>query len=318
MVAHGREADAVAYLDWARSEQLTVVRVLLMAHYLTAEEGRRALPRLLDLAKDRGLAVEVVALADTKAQVLDYDKHIAQVGSIAVEKGNAFIELANEPGHPTQDPRMHAAPFLQRLGKLLPDALVVALGSFEYGEGYAEGDYATTHVPRGEKPWDHVFAVADLAPRVAQLNKPVVSDEPIGAGPVAQPGRRDTEAARFTAAAALTRLAGMSATFHYEDGLLSKIPSGVEAQCFAAWKAGLALIGDSPVRGAFLQGDDVKQLAQTTGAQRTYARASADDAVILLIDPQKDASVVLEAGWREHRRQARPGAMAVFATRTAK
>ena len=188
MVAHGRESDAAAYLDWAKSEQLTVVRVLLMAHYVTAEEGRRALPRLLDLAKSRGVAVEIVALADTKAQALDYDEHIREVGRIAAEKGNAFVELANEPGHPTQDPRLHEPSFLKRLGGLLPEPLVVALGSIEYGEGYAAGDYVTTHVPRGEKPWDHVSPVADLAPRVAAFTKPVVSDEPIRAGPIFEPG----------------------------------------------------------------------------------------------------------------------------------
>ncbi|MBA3296763.1 MAG: hypothetical protein H0U19_07495, partial [Acidobacteria bacterium] len=60
LVASGREDEAVAYLDWASSQQITVVRVLLTARHLfklSSEQGLKALPRLLDLAKARGLAV---------------------------------------------------------------------------------------------------------------------------------------------------------------------------------------------------------------------------------------------------------------------
>jgi hypothetical protein len=227
MIAHGREQEATAYLEWAKSEELTVVRVLLMARHLfelTPEDGRRALPRLLDLAKARGLAIEIVALADTKDRNLDYDAHIHEVGRIALEKGNAFVEIANEPGHHTQDPKLHDAAFAKRLADLLPEPLVVALGSFEYGEGYAAGDYATTHVPRGDREWDHVYEIAAGSDRVAQLKKPVVSDEPIGAGPEYDPGRRDNDPSRFAAAAALTRLVGMAATFHYEGACTRRSP----------------------------------------------------------------------------------------------
>src|SRR5688572_13766526 len=174
MIARGREQEAVAYLDWAKSEELTVVRVLLMARHLfelTPEDGRQALPRLLDLAKVRGLAIEIVALADTKDRSTDYDAHIREVGRIALDKGNAFVEIANEPGHHTQDPKLHDAAFAKHLADLLPEQLIVAFGSFEYGEGYAAGDYATTHVPRGEG-WNHVLDIAKGAGRVRSLKKP--------------------------------------------------------------------------------------------------------------------------------------------------
>jgi hypothetical protein len=310
MIAHGREQEAAAYLDWVKAEDLTVVRVLLMARHLfelTPEDGRRALPRLLDLAKARGLAVEIVALADTKDRTLDYDAHIREVGRIALEKGNAFVEIANEPGHDTQDPKLHDAAFAKRLADLLPEPLVVALGSFEYGEGYAAGDYATTHVPRGDKEWDHVFEVAKGASRAEQLKKPVVSDEPIGAGPEYDPGRRDNEPSRFAAAAALTRLAGMAATFHYEGGLYSKVPAGPEAAALAAWKAGLSLVGDAAVDGEFLEGDAVGRVAETGGAQRVYARVTSARATVVLVGPGPDASLTWTGGWKEERRSAIPG-----------
>jgi hypothetical protein len=319
MIAHGREQEVTAYLDWAQAEQLTVVRVLLMARHLfelTAEDGRRALPRLLDLAKARGLAVEIVALADTKDRNLDYDAHIRDVGRIALEKRNAFVEIANEPGHDTQDPKLHDAAFAKRLADLLPEPLIVALGSFEYGEGYAEGDYATTHVPRGEG-WNHVFEIAKGAVRVEALNKPVVSDEPIGAGPGYDPGRRDNEPSRFAAAAALTRLIGMAATFHYEGGLYSKIPAGPEAASLAAWKAGLALVGDAAA-GELLQGTAVDRLARIGDAPHVYARVTAEEALVLLIDPGPTPSVTWQAGWKETRREAIPGVLLVQARRAAR
>lgn len=318
MIAHGRESEAVAYLDWSRSQELTVVRVLMTAQHLfelTPEDGRRALPRLLDLARERGLAIEVVALADTKDRALDYDAHIREVGRIALEKGNAFVEIANEPGHETQDPKLHDPAFAARLAGLLPEALVVALGSFEYGDGFAAGDYATTHVPRGAAGWDHVFEVATRAERVGQLKKPVISDEPIGAAPEYQPGRRDNEPARFAAAAALTRLAGMETTFHYEGGLYSNIPSGPEAGSLAAWKAGLALVGDAGRTGEFLRGDGVSRVAALDGTGRAYARVTADAATLLVVNPGPSASITWRPDWKETRRDTVPGALLVQANR---
>ena len=316
MIAHGREREAVAYLDWAKSEELTVVRVLLMARHLfqlTPEDGRRVLPRLLDLAKERGLAIEVVALADTKDRTLDYDAHIREVGRIALDKGNAFIEIANEPGHPTQDPRLHDAAFAKRLAELLPESLTVALGSFEYGDGYAHGDYATTHVPRGDDGWDHVFEIAGHADRGAQLKKPVVSDEPIGAGPKFDAGRRDNEPARFGAAAALTRLVGMTATFHYEGGLYSRIPVGPEAESLAAWKAGLALVGNTGGSGEFLRQEAMNRLARIEDTGRAYARVTSEEATILLVNPGASPSIAWQAEWKEIRRATAPGVLLVQA-----
>lgn len=319
LTAHGREEEAVAYLDWAASQQLTVVRVLLMAHHLfqlSAEGGRAALPRLLDLAKARGIAVEIVTLADTvEAPKLDYDQHIRDVGRIALEKGNALIEIANEPGHQTQAPRVHQPAFLMRLAEGIPEPALVALGSMEYSEGFAAADYATTHVPRGDKEWDHVLAIADRAEVVAELQKPVVSDEPIGAGPEYRPGRRDNAPARFAAAAALTRFVGMEATFHYEGGLHARIPGKVEAECLAAWLEGLMLTDDLVLEGRFVQAADAK-VGRADGARAAFARVAANRAAFLLIDPGPSASVKWAEEWKEVRRQGIAGVLLLIAERT--
>ena len=320
MIASGREQDAAAYLDWAKAEEITVVRVLLMAQHLfklSPEAGRSALPKLLDLARERGIAVEVVALADTKDVQLDYDAHVREIGRIAAERGNAFIELANEPGHPTQDPRLHKPEFLQRLSALLPEPLIVALGSIEYGDGYASADYATTHTDRGAREWDHVLAIAASAARLDALRKPLISDEPIGAAAEYQAGRRDNDPSRFAAAAALTRLAGLGATFHYEGGLQAAVPSGREAACFAAWQLGLMLLNDVALEGRFVQGADIASVSHPSGVRSAFGRVTADRAVIALIDPAANVSLSFATGWKETRRSGVPGVQIVLAERSS-
>jgi hypothetical protein len=310
MIARGRESEAVAYLDWAASEDVTVVRVLTMAKHLFTlrpEDGRNALPRLLDLARERGLAVEVVALADTKEYAFDRDAHVREVGRIALDKGNAFVEIANEPGHPTQDPRLHDPDELVRLATLVPPIVVTAFGSAEYAPGYAGGDYATFHFSR-ESGWGHVLKLAEGASFIAQWKKPVINDEPIGAAAEYQEGRRDNDPSRFAAAGALTAFTGMGGTFHYEGGLQARIPTGREAACLAAWQLGSALVRDAAPSGQFVQGDALQGIARITGVRAAYARVSESGTTILLIDPQQPA-VTWTAGWVEERRTGVPGVL---------
>jgi hypothetical protein len=96
--------------------------------------------------------------------------------------------------------------------------------------------------------------------------------------------------------------------------LYSKIPAGPEAASLAAWKAGLALVGDAAA-GEFLQGTAVDRLAGTQGARRVYARVTAQEAWILLLDPGASPSVTWVAGWKEIRRKAIPGVLLVHARR---
>lgn len=253
MVAHGREAEAVAYLDWAREHGVTVVRVLSTARHLfvlTPEDGRRGLPRLLALAGERGLYVEVVALADTLGLETDaIDAHVRQVGGIAAAHPNALVEIANEPFHATQHPSLKDRATLARLAALVPEGVLVAHGS-DAPESSGGGHYVTVHMPRLDG-WDHVRALAEGARLVGLYQRPVVSDEPIGAGARAVAGSRDDSPERFRAAALLTRMTGMHATFHYEGGLYGRLPAGAERACFEAWKDAWALLPDDIERGTF-------------------------------------------------------------------
>ena len=317
-VAHGREAEAIAFLDWARAQKLTVVRVLVMAKHLfelSPDDGVKALPRLLALAADRGLAVEVVALADTADIKLDLAQHVKAVGAIAAAHSNAIVEIANEPWHPTQDPRLHDPAFVKGLADLVPPSVPVALGAIEGGDGYAAaGTYATWHSPRSNAAdgWGHVLEIAEGAALLVKWRKPLVSDEPIGAAEAHVPGRRDNEPGRFAAAAAFTRLAGLGATFHYESGLQARIPAGRELECFNAWNAALTALGGVPEGGRFDSGST--GVAAIAGARAVFGRHDDRQAWIAAIDPG-DLKVRWEPSWHEIGRQVVPGVMLLRASR---
>lgn len=293
-VAHGKSSEAEAFLAWAAAQKLTVVRVLAMAQHLfqlSPGDGRAALPRLLEMAAKHGLHVEIVALADSAGVSVDIEQHVRGIGEIAARYPNALVEIANEPAHPTQHPSIHSAEHVRKLASLIPESVPVALGSIEYGEGFADGDYVTTHLPRdaGDDGWGHVRALAAGAALIERWKKPVISDEPIGAAAQYVRGRRDNDPARFRAAALLTRVAGMGATFHYEGGLQARIPADGELACFNAWNEAWTLLPEG-----------IEQLGKFevagSGASAEYRRFGDREGWVLMLPPARDPQSV--TGWK--------------------
>ncbi|MDQ3068110.1 MAG: hypothetical protein M3R55_00085 [Acidobacteriota bacterium] len=262
-IARGNERDAIAFLDWAAASRITVVRVLTLARHLFELEpaaGLQALPRLLELAAARGMHVEIVALADTGDLKVDVEAHLTAVGAVAARHSNAFVEIANEPFHPTQHARLHTRANLTGLAALVPGEVVTAFGS-DAPESSGGGDYVTVHLPRGETPWAHVTALAVGRALVNLYRRPVVSDEPMGAADAAQPGRRDDSPERFRAAALLTRMTGMYGTFHYEGGLQARVASATEQACLDAWNEAWTLLPEGIEAGEFRQLDRARGAA---------------------------------------------------------
>ena len=325
-VADGDEAAATRYLAWAASQKLTVVRVLAMGGGfmdLRPQPGRDALSRLLDLAAAHGLYVEVVALAGTRDMPVDLDQQLTALGAILGRHANAILEVANEPAHPSQAPDVGKPEVLLALAARVPSDIPVSLGSLEENEGFARGDYATWHVPRDSRldGWGHVLAVAQGGDLVRRLGKPVVSDEPIGAGAVYEPGRRDDQPSRFRAAALLTRLAGMGATFHYGAGLQATIPEGRELECFNAWNeawhllpegveqdGAFAIAGTADVAGTIVQGFNRQS------AFGVFERRTAGTGWILAVGPG-DPALVLAPGWKVRETKTFEGARLVSVAR---
>lgn len=248
--ATGRGAEADAYLRWAAAERLTVVRVLAMAKHLfelPPDRGLAALDVLLKRAARHGVVVEVVALADTAAYEIDLRAHLRRVGEICARHPNAVVEIANEPYHGTQRPELHDTAFLASLRSELPADVPVALGAGSYPELLTAGNYVTIHYPR-PGGWRWIKALEDAIEHRRRAGKPIVDDEPMGAGERIEPGRRDADPERFRAAAIAGRLIGIGATFHYEDGLQARRPRGNTLACFRAWQQGMALVpGDAAV-----------------------------------------------------------------------
>ena len=303
MIARGRTAEADAFLDWCSAAELTVVRVLTMAKHLFElgpVEGRAALPRLLEMAAKRGLYVEVVALADTGGIALDLDHHGREVGAIAARHANAIVEIANEPVHHTQAPRIRDPAELERLARLIPDAVPVALGAPD-GDEFPTADYATVHFPRdsGDGGWAHVTALASGVELRRKWGKPLVNDEPIGAGEQVDPGRRDNDPERFRAAAVLSRMAGMGATFHYEDGLHALVPARQQLACFDAWQEAWTLLPAGGGFTLFAPGAPDSPVRSVTGAfAGAYVAVRGDSAWLLVTRSRGKIDIGWSDGWR--------------------
>lgn len=323
-IADGDEARTRDYLRWAAKNNLTVVRVLAMMagiFDLSPADGRRALPRLLTLAAEAGVFVEVVALAGTADIPVDIDQHVTEIASIIAGHGSGLLEVANEPVHPSQRPDVHTPETLERAAAKAPKDVIVALGSIERGEGFGSGAYVTWHVPREDEPrgWGHVLAIAEGAAIVERLKKPVISDEPIGAGSTLIPGSRDNDAARFRAAALLTRLAGLGATFHYEGGLNAEIPHGRELECLNAWMEAWALLpADVERRGRFYRAGAPESIVTVPppDAAGVFERHTENEGWILAVGVTGEPALQLAAGWRLGTMQRFDGVWLVSATRS--
>jgi len=245
-VAHGRRADADAYMRWARATGFNLVRVLAMADVLfklTPEEGRQHLPALLALAAERGLYVEVVALADTALHRMDraeLREQVSRVAAIAAAHENAIVQIANEHYHPTQVPDLHDVAVLKALGGLVPaQVLYTESAAAEDTAVEPQGRFITRHQSRSGSPPEMLDRVALLGRLAAEMGKPVVSGEPIGAAERDQPGRRLADPAFFRAYGARLAEAQLAGgTFHCEDGLHARIPGPVQQACAKGWVQG--------------------------------------------------------------------------------
>lgn len=255
-VADGREAKAIALMDWAAANNVTILRVLVMANglfQLNPMDGRAALPRVLELAAQRGLYVEVVALADTKSYQFDHRMHLSQIGHICtLNSACAAVEIANEPRHATQDNIVGNPTYLASLRALIPANIPVAYGA-SHGPSdesldFAGGDYVTVHASRagGDDGWRWVRHAREIqAQRDNHHGKFVVNDEPDRKAPFTD---------QHLALGLLMRIYGVGDTVHLASLRFDDIPTGAELQAFNARKQAWALVPDDMSGGRYTAG----------------------------------------------------------------
>jgi hypothetical protein len=248
-IAHGRRGDADVYMRWAQETGFNLVRVLAMADglfRLPPEEGIRHMPTLFEMAADRGLYVEIVALADTASYRMDpagLRAQAAAVGRLAAGHSNVVVQIANEHHHPTQSRELHDAAVLAELGRLIPrHVLHTESAAAEDTAAQPQGMYITRHLSRSGSPARTIERVQLLGGLAVEAGKPMVSGEPIGAAERDEPGRRLSDPEFFRELARRTSAAGLAGgTFHCEDGLHARIPGPVQQACARAWVQGASV-----------------------------------------------------------------------------
>lgn len=299
-LADGRDNQVITLLDWAAANGVTIVRVLSQLprgmFELTPETGRMHLPRLLVLAAERGLYVEVVGLAGTGIVTFDHRQHLTQIGQICAHATNCVIEIANEPNHASQAVQVRDPKYLLELRKLIPAHVMVSLGAAhgpsDESMDYTGGDYVTVHTNRSnaDDGWKWVQHAREVqAMRDAHHQKFAVSDEP----------RRDfPREDQHLAYGLLMRMYGLGDTFHYLGGLHGQIPVGDELVGFLAHQRAWQIVTDDWSTGqytaAHLTNSPVRVNDQVL---RAYSSLQGSTGLTLLMNVRAGAVVTWQHGW---------------------
>jgi hypothetical protein len=315
-VAKGRLDDARAFLKWAHDTGFTLVRVLAMNPRgwfdLPVADGRRALPRLLSIASEFSLRVQIVALANTTGQDEAFLRgQVREVGRLCSQSANCVMEIANEPYHRTQA-RLNDPALMRRLQQEIPDSVVVAWGAApsDTSTSLAGGGFVIVHMARRGERWARLARMTGLEAMSRQTGKFVVDNEPTGAAERPEPSRRDDDPAAFFAQGALARVLGIGSTFHCEDCLNARIPHGVQEQAAIAFIAG-ATIAPDDVMLTFVPATDagapVRDTRTPGASPRVFAGVKGGRAWVVLIGLD-GSKASWQGAWRPERRVAtRPG-----------
>jgi hypothetical protein len=325
LIADGREAQARAFVRWAADTGFTVLRVLAMNHGwidLPPEDGRRALPAVLALARAYGLQVQVVALAGTGREAYSsatfLHEQVRAVGGLCAAAPNCLLELANEPYHQTQtaldDPAL-----MRSLQAQVEAPVPLAWGASRHDAlgRLAGGTFVVAHLPRDGDRWARVARMQQLAALSRTTGKFVVDNEPIGAAERAVAGRRDDRPDAFFAQGVLSRIFGVGSTLHCEDCLHARVPERVQQAAARAFVDGATLVPPDRVLAYREPGSPDGPLpASAAGPAQAFAAVSDAGAVIAVLGAI-GAPPPMRPGWRITGRLAATGGVRVWAAERA-
>jgi hypothetical protein len=334
-VAHGRENDAVAWMKARRTDGVKVVRPLAMNHgdvqwqKLPPEDGRAALPRLLELAKQADLYVEIVALAGTKDRPSSFlDDQVRAIGTICAAHNNCVLEIANEPYHSSQHSSLKLPSTAKRLRALVPAGVPVAYGAArtdeivdtapkvegktDDGSLYCEAsDFITLHRKRNADIWDDQRRFTELAKVAAKCKKPVIDNEGYGFAetPVVGTNSRRTEAYAGFGQGYLSRMFEIGSNFHCEDGITTSPLRPLQLAALRAFTSATADVpyalvfkfangksGDSAVKDASFIGPSCSSCAVMRGF--SFFAPGYNRFVWVGLKPGRDPMPKWQGGWK--------------------
>jgi len=324
LIADGRVRESRAFLQWARDQRFTVVRVLAMNPQgwfdLSAAEGRRALPALFRLAAGYQLHVQIVALANTEGQSGDELKaQVRAVGQLCAAADNCLLEIANEPYHSSQA-KLQDAALMEDLQRLVPGSVPTAWGAAsDYrSDLMAGGSYIVSHIARSGDRWTRVARVRDLAALSQRTGKFVVDNEPMGAAERIERNRRDTLPAAFFAQGILARLLEVGATFHCSDCLQARVPGPTQTACARAFIAGATMVPDNvmlaDVDARTPDGETLRRNLEPLGPQ-AFAAVSGNGGWLALVGDGSDRQPTWQAPWTVEKRVAHQPGVSVWTFR---
>lgn len=302
LVAHGRQAEAAAFLKSLPSRG---ARVFLMAAYLfqlSPDEGLAALPPALTVAEQAGKYVSLTVFADTKSYPsIDYRAIADRVGSIACQSpAVAFVEIGNElyPLHSTQAAPLGDPAFREELRAIIrshcdiPVSLGSTHGPDDESDAMKGGDLLTIHGDRSEggegkwRPLRHTNEQRALSDRLGLYD---VNDEP---------SRSYMDCDWQIGMGVLTRMFDLGDTAHDQAGLFALPATGLEAQGLACRARGWAAIPDD-WQGSYMNagfaGSPVKSF---DGAVRVYSSVNGGRGYSLVLGATGGLRIDWNDGWR--------------------
>lgn len=210
------------------------------------DQALAALPAVLQETAARGLYLLLPILTDTRDGGYDIEAHVRLVAALTAGHEHAVVEIANEPFHGSQDPRVNDLAGLCEMARRVmagyPNLWALGAGPADrpIGGRYAGacGPISVSHLERGGSSADMLDRVVGIAQISSVTGRPTISSEPIGAAEVSRPGARLADPAFFGELAHRQASLGISGVFHSEAGLYAQPLGPVQLEAAKAFVAG--------------------------------------------------------------------------------
>lgn len=255
----GNEQAVAARMDERVQQGYSVLRTFTMLDWAQPplhpfddfEAYKANLEKMLDMAEQRGLNVELTLFTDVDKNIprSRINEYADAMADIAQRHPNTFIEVCNE-SFKNGLSETEIYDLAKRIKARAPDVMIAgsspdnvdgidpnasrdAAGHYADGREFADGpfDYLTIHSERadGDNGWRWVRHLKEGGDIGATVNKPVVQDEPMGSNGSFIPGRRDNDPQRFRDAALVAHVTNQYFTFHNE-GAVTPDPNAAIAE----------------------------------------------------------------------------------------